>query len=95
MTIEEIRRALSFSMGQKKVQERCPKCHGQGHIERVVQQAVTQTEVAEAIGTTRSSVNAFLHGKQTFGMEVTLRLLKWLEDREDEAATDNVEGAEA
>jgi plasmid maintenance system antidote protein VapI len=39
---------------------------------------MTQSDVAEAIGTTRTSVSNFLAGKQTFGMDVTLRLIDWL-----------------
>ncbi len=55
----------------------CPICHGTGEVERAIR-AITQTDVAVVIGTSRAAVSAFLGGKQGFKMEVTLRLLDWL-----------------
>jgi transcriptional regulator with XRE-family HTH domain len=84
MTPDDLRRKLRLAMGERRVEEPCRACHGKGYIDRVVQAEVTQSQVAEAIGTTRTGVSTFLSGRQTFGMDVTLRLIDWIEQRASE-----------
>jgi hypothetical protein len=60
----------------------CPTCRGAGKIVRP-SRAFTHSDVAEAIGTQRTSIAHFLGGRQTFTMDATLRLIDWLAAQEN------------
>lgn len=82
--VEAIRDRLRKVLARAVVESReveCPTCRGAGHIGQG-RRTVTQTDVAEAIGTSRTSVTNFLAGRQTFTMPVALRLLDWLAAQE-------------
>jgi hypothetical protein len=77
---ERLRAVLSSGVAVQAEVE-CPTCRGVGKIVRP-SRAFTHSDVAEAIGTQRTSIANFLGGRQTFTMDVTLRLIDWLADKE-------------
>lgn len=81
--VEDLRSRLQVILDRSVApgEVECPVCHGTGRVVRN-HRTVTQTDVATAIGTTRTGVSTFLAGRQTFGMAVTLRLLDWLAAQE-------------
>jgi hypothetical protein len=83
-TIDELRERLRAALGTVVVPDseaECPTCRGTGKVIRQ-RRTVTQADVAEAIGTTRTGVTTFLAGRQGFTMPVTLALLDWLDAAE-------------
>lgn len=74
---ERLRAALeTVVVGDNEVE--CPTCRGTGKIVQR-RRTVTQSDVAEAIGTSRTSITNFLAGRQGFTMPTTLALLDWLD----------------
>ena len=87
MTIDELREAVREALAAKTTSEGpCPRCRGVGTV-LMSRPVITQSELAERIGAPRTSVSAFLSGRQGFTMPVTLRLLEWL-SLKDDAFTD-------
>ena len=73
-TVDELRERLRKRMAA--VVGPCPKCNGSGVT--TLAPAMTQADVAKALGIQRTSVTNFLNGKQGFTMPATLRLLDFL-----------------